>query len=74
MLNNDNAFGKRFCLQQYYPEDWETIYRYMHFWKFIHIVFHRKLHLSRGDQFEDSLEGNETELSTALHKRVSEIG
>lgn len=42
----------------------------MYLWKFMHIVGQRKLYLSRGDQFKDSLEGKETELSRKIRAAV----
>ena len=63
-------FGKKFCLGDYYPEDQEIIYRYIPFWKFMHIVFQRKFYLSRGDQFNDPLEGKETKLSRNIRATV----
>lgn len=36
----------------------------------MHIVGQRKLYLSRGDQFKDSLEGKETERSRKIRKKV----
>ena len=63
-------FGERFCLEKFYPENSETILRYMNFSKFVHLLCTRTLYLARGDQFSDQYEGKETEKSRNIRKIV----
>lgn len=62
--------GERFCLQKYYPENEETVYRYLTFSKFKDLISSKKLYLCRGDRFEDSYEGIETAFGTNLRRVV----
>ena len=62
--------GERFCLQEYYPEDEEIIYRYLSFDKFQDLICSRELYLARGDRFKDTYEGVETAFGTNLRRAV----
>jgi hypothetical protein len=62
--------GERFCLQEYYSEDEEIIYRYLSFDKFKDLISSRKLYLARGDRFEDTYEGVETAFGADLRRAV----
>ena len=65
-----SMFGEKFCLSDYYPEENETIYRYMNFRKFIDLLYTRTLYFSRGDQFNDPYEGTETLWSRNIRRKV----
>jgi len=62
--------GEKFCLQEYYPENEEIIYRYLTFDKFKDLISSRKLYLSRGDSFKDKYEGIETVFGTNLRRAI----
>jgi len=63
-------FGEKCCLQEYYPNDSEIIFRYMSFKKFMDLITTRSLYLARGDMFEDTYEGIETLLSRKIRELV----
>lgn len=61
---------EKFCLQEYYPENEEIIYRYLTFDKFKDLISSKKLYLSRGDRFKDKYEGIETAFGTNLRRAI----